>query len=635
MKRFVAGVVLLAFVVACQQQTPQSPNSGPVLGRLELGFDAGATDARGDLRSQSLVPGANLPFSRTVALSKTYDATNNRYFWWVRYEFTNNTSAALNNVVLMAYNKSGNAAGSALGNLRDATSGTALSATAAETFVRKARPTNPMQGAPLVVSNASADLQLFSEAETTTLQTEASSDTSFLSSGETLLPYGFALHQSRSDRSIAPGETAVVNLALSIPDAGSASNYAFNMSFIAFENPLGIARVSESIEEQGSSSGVRSRAAELGAGVTVNAVQGTALLSNNTTPVTILPNVRIAINQNALKEVTVSSTADSGAGSLRDAIANLGADGIINFSATGSGFTPVQIKLESALVIDRKVILNLEKSGNTPAIVLAIDLSQTRAFEIGSGGYLHLQSRASTVTESLSFYVLGRTTSGDGGCVYNSGTLVIRGISFVDCQTISDDAGQPDVYGGAIYNAAVLRVELSLFTGNSVSGYGGADGADAAQAGAVGSTGENGGNGYGGVIYNSGSFEIQNSLFEAGRYVNPLDGSITGRSNKALGGNGGTGGSGWRAGTSFTTRGGAGGNGGSGYGGVIYSTNAFVQRDLKISLATSTYFNGAVAGKAGPGGRGTPNGSSGTIGLAFSGSTAPAICIANGSGGCL
>jgi hypothetical protein len=625
MKRFVAGVFLLTFIVACQQQTPRWSNSGAVLGRLELNVDAGATNARGALRPQSLVPGGDLPFSRTVALSKTYDATNNRYFWWVRYEFTNNTGATLNNVVLMAYNKSGNAAGSALGSLRDASSGTALSTTDAETFARKARPTNPMQGAPLVVSNASADLQLFSEAETTTLQNEALAGTGFLSSGENLLPYGFALHQSRSDRSIPPGEKGVVNLALSIPDAGAASNYAFNMSFLVFENPLGITRVSESIEEQGLNSGVRSRAATLGAGVTVNAVQGSALLSYPGNLVTTLPNVRIASSQNALREITVSSNADIGAGSLRDAIANLGADGIITL--VGSGSRPMEILLDSALKIEHKVILNFKPASASAPIALSAIRSQDRGVEVTSTGYLHLSSSGNA-------YLVGGNFTVNGGCIHNSGTLIMRFISVWDCSTTSNNPAQPDAYGGAIYNAGVLRVDNAEFSGNSISGYGGQDGTNARGAGTSGGNGENGGNGFGGVIYNSGSFEIQSSSFKVGSNVTSPIGPSSGRSNKALGGDGGSGGSGWRT-TSFTTRGGDGGDGGNGYGGIIYSTNAIVQRDLTINPGDPTYFNGAVAGQAGRSGRGNPAGNAGTAGLAFSGSTTPAICIANGSGGCL
>jgi hypothetical protein len=616
MKRVFAALGVLAFAVACQQAPQVTSNPRAVLGRLELAFDAGTDSAR----AQALVPGSQLPFTRTLALTKTLDATNGRYFWWVRYEFTNNTGATLNNVVLVAYNKTGNAAGSALGNLRDASSGAALSATDAESFARKARPTNPMQGTPLTVSNASSDLQLFGEPEITTLQNEALAGTGYLSSGENLLPYGFALHQSRSGRSIGAGETAVVNLALSIPDAGAASNYAFNMSFLVFENPLGETRVSESIEEQGSNSGVRSRAAALGAGTTVNAVQGSALLSYTDNLVKTLPNVRIAANQNALREITVTSDADSGTGSLRDAIANLGADGIVNITTTTASRT---IRLASPLVVQRKVMLNLDVVG-TRTLSLTTSGPAQRLFEVTQSGYLHLKSNSKTVGLTA-----GRANT-SGGCIHNEGTLVLRSSTLVNCRVVPSDPAQPNGYGGAIYNTGTLRIAATNFSDNSSSGYGGSDGADAAQPNAVGGNGGNGGNAYGGVIYNTGSLEIQGGQFGE---VAPIPGGGSDLlKNNAQGGSGGGGGNGYRSGTTFTTAGGNGGRGGDAYGAIIYSTTAITQRDLDIP--NSPPLNLTIAGQAGVGGRGSPNGSSGTAGQAFTGSTVPQICIANSSGGC-
>jgi hypothetical protein len=563
---------LVLVLVACQS-TPKAPPHS--LGTVKVQFGS-------SLQTAALVPGGQLTFVRTVALSKTHDLANNRYFWTVQYQFTNNTTSTLDNVVLLAYNKTGNSAGSALGNIRNASSNALIAAPDATAFANRARPSNPMSGTPLVVNNATADLQLFSESEIATLQSEAQATTGYLSNGENLLPYGFVLHQSRSDRSIGVGESATVNLALSIPDAGAASNYIFDMSFLVYANPLGTVRVAESIEEQGGQSGVVARRTALGS-ASIVAVQGTALLDSN--PHTAFDNVRIATNQNALKQVTISSLADSGTGSLREAIAGLGADGIVHLAFPSSGAQVLQLQ---------------------------------------------------SLRGSLLFVADGQIDGVGGGCIENQGVLVLKQIGILNCSASSNNPAQRHVYGGAIYNTGVLRMDGEAdpnadISQSQVTGFSGENGSDPSNASQSGGNGGNGGNGYGGAIYNSGSLEIRNFKFATSSGVELGGRDFTNGSNVANGGGGGDGGFGFFNG-GFVSAGGNGGNGGNGYGSAIYSTNPIVQHNLFFATSSPNNLNLAQAGQRGNGGRGSPSGSNGTDGQAFSGSTTPPICIAAGTG---
>jgi hypothetical protein len=601
---------LVLVLVACQS-TPKAPPH--LLGTVKVQFGS-------SLQTAALVPGGQLAFVRTMALSKTHDLANNRSFWTVQYQFTNNTTSTLDNVVLLAYNKTGNSAGSALGNIRNASSNAAIAAPDATAFANRARPSNPMSGAPLVVNNATADLQLFSESEIATLQSEAQATTGYLSSGENLLPYGFVLHQSRSDRSIGVGESATVNLALSIPDAGAASNYVFDMSFLVYANPLGTVRVAESIEEQGGQSGVVARRTALGS-ASIVAVQGTALLDSN--PHTAFDNVRIATNQNALKQVTVSSLADSGTGSLREAIAGLGADGIVHLAFPSSGAQVLQ--LQSPLSISNKVIVSRLGS----EIFAISGNNQSRIFEVATSGYLSLRG-------SLLFVADGQIDGVGGGCIENQGVLVLKQIGILNCSASSNNPAQRHVYGGAIYNTGVLRMDGEAdpnadISQSQVTGFSGENGSDPSNASQSGGNGGNGGNGYGGAIYNSGSLEIRNFKFATSSGVALGGRDSTNGSNAANGGGGGDGGFGFFNG-GFVSAGGNGGNGGNGYGGAIYSTNPIVQHNLFFANSSPNNLNLAQAGQRGNGGRGSPSGSNGTDGQAFSGSTTPPICIAAGTG---
>src|SRR6266478_1002380 len=184
---------------------------------------------------------------------------------------------------------------------------------------------------------------------------------------------------------------------------------------------------------------------------------------------------------------TVTSTADSGSGSLRDAIASAAAGDTIGFSVTGT------ITLTSGELL---IVKNLTISG-PGAASLAVQRSSAsatpmfRIFDVqggvvsisgltisngsdttGGGGGLNNQATC-TVRDCI---ITGNSASGSGGGVNNLSTLslsncVVRGNSVA--------ASSSDAQGGGIFSDGTLTVINCTVSGNSalggsvVSGFGG------------------------------------------------------------------------------------------------------------------------------------------------------------------
>jgi hypothetical protein len=145
--------------------------------------------------------------------------------------------------------------------------------------------------------------------------------------------------------------------------------------------------------------------------------------------------------------ITVTNTNDSGAGSLRKAIADVCPGGKINFHPSLAGQT---ILLSSTLLIDKD--LTIDGSGLAARITL-------------NGGHQHRillsLSPARVIINKLGFSNAFATY---GSAIHNTGTLTIKNSFF------SDNAASN---GGAIYNEGSLNLTDSIIHGNSATNQGG------------------------------------------------------------------------------------------------------------------------------------------------------------------
>jgi DNA-binding beta-propeller fold protein YncE len=215
--------------------------------------------------------------------------------------------------------------------------------------------------------------------------------------------------------------------------------------------------------------------------------------------------------------ISVTSNANSGAGTLRQAITDVCAGGTITFDNTLSGQT---IRLASRLILDKNmtidgsslassVILNGDTNSSntadagdvqifyiynaiTPPVVTLRTLTLTRGlgdsslYTIPVGGAIH--NRGGT----LNIYncTITNHTAVNAGAIANAGTATIVNSTFSG-NSATIDLGSGQGFGGAIYsgNGNNLTIYNSTFSGNSV---------DAARQGAA--------------IYNTGILNYANTI---------------------------------------------------------------------------------------------------------------------------
>ena len=151
---------------------------------------------------------------------------------------------------------------------------------------------------------------------------------------------------------------------------------------------------------------------------------------------------------------TVTNADDSGAGSLRQAIADANADDgedTIVFVSSLSGQT-IALASQLPTVTDGE---GLTVDGKKARIAISGN-DAARVFEVGSGAELALRNL--TLEK-------GSAHLGEGGAVLNRGHLTVDGSTFS-----GNDAGS----GGAIANSGSATVKGSTLSGNTASGSGGA-----------------------------------------------------------------------------------------------------------------------------------------------------------------
>lgn len=169
--------------------------------------------------------------------------------------------------------------------------------------------------------------------------------------------------------------------------------------------------------------------------------------------------------------LSVTSTADSGAGSLRQAIADATSGDTITFNLPG----PSTITLASQIDVTKRVIV--QGSADDPSAVRLTAAAGNRVFDVASGGSLDL--RWVTVQDAS-------LPGGDGGAIRSQGLLGVEGVVFT---------GNSATSGGAIWASGETAVLRAVFTGNT------ADNADPNQV--VG----------GSAITTSGILTVQESTF--------------------------------------------------------------------------------------------------------------------------
>jgi hypothetical protein len=302
--------------------------------------------------------------------------------------------------------------------------------------------------------------------------------------------------------------------------------------------------------------------------------------------------------------ITVVNTNDSGAGSLRQAIADATSHGAINFS--------------SALFSNGTAIVNLSTVGDGTYGPSAIRVDNQVTI-IGPGGTNKLIiTRSNTAPAMRLFYV---SSPGSLGLKYITVTngLAQGAIGGSGYQRGGGGGGSAGL-GGAILNAGFLDLEYSTLTANLAQG---GDGGGTAQPWG----GDGSGGGGAGL---SGPGGAGGQVSTGGSGGNPLGGAGgSGTGSGAAGGLGGGGGGGGSSATSGSGSGpgGLGGLGGGGGGGGAYNT---------VGFGGGAGGGGGAAGfggGGGGGGGGTPDGAIGKGGFAGGNGGQANGSGNNGSGG--
>jgi hypothetical protein len=166
--------------------------------------------------------------------------------------------------------------------------------------------------------------------------------------------------------------------------------------------------------------------------------------------------------------IAVTSTADSGAGSLRDAIATASSGDSINVAVTGTIILTGTLTIDKSLTITGSGASALAVSGNNAAQVFVINSGAMVTISgltiengavtggVGGGGISNLGTL--TVNNSA---ITGNTTDMFGGGIKNFGTLTLAN------STVSGNSASC-CFGGGIYNGGTLTLINSTVSGNSV-----------------------------------------------------------------------------------------------------------------------------------------------------------------------
>lgn len=252
----------------------------------------------------------------------------------------------------------------------------------------------------------------------------------------------------------------------------------------------------------------------------------------------------------------VQNLADSGAGSLRQAVldanATPGAD-VIRFAGPVRGtvtLTSGELAITDSVRIDGPGAGRLAVSGNDTSRVFRVgsgatvsidDLTITRGRALGQGGGIlnagTLTVSHATLSDNLVVGVagasLGTVVDAFGGGIFNTGTLTVRHSLFVHNRSVGADGtsatigssalGGAIMSGGAPTSPGMATVLHSTFLDNRA--VGGAAGIGASRAG------------IGGAVMNAiGSFIVSHSLFHSNQAIGGFENGIPGGFGAGSGG---------------------------------------------------------------------------------------------------
>ncbi len=188
----------------------------------------------------------------------------------------------------------------------------------------------------------------------------------------------------------------------------------------------------------------------------------------------------------------------------------------------------------------------LYSSPQTIALANTLELSETAGPELIDGpgaGMVTISGndavRVFQVDSGTMAMISGLTVSsglapqngaiGEGGGIYNAGTLVVRNATISDCSALPG-------YGGGIYNAGTLSLDDSTITGNRTIFSGGGIWNDSGRTMTIANStiSDNSTTSFGGGIFNDGTLSIGNSTLsgnstgdDAGAIENGVDGTLT------------------------------------------------------------------------------------------------------------
>jgi hypothetical protein len=615
MKRLVFSSLVGLIALAACTQTPVQPTLPPkqTLGMVRVEFQLGANGLTSSVKeapratTQALTGigtgGIQMRLLSTGTFTTGTRGSGGERWVSVTYDIRNarmdagNTAytVANSNVTFLATGTAGVLGDSAIADMQSY-GGTSLTGSSlAQSF----KPThgarfNAVTGTP-ETNPGTEDFQAFDEVEVSGFATGS------------LIPmtYGFVARRSSANptnRTLGANPSANqfdgrVTFAMRFPLQATVGDdpFTFAMNFLVVTDDQ--TRVTQSLE-QISDNTVPSQATQL-TGAVVNTLPGSTY---NATATRALPSVRIAraptnnpvyLVQGA-GSLSVTTNADSGAGSLRQALSDIAPGGTVELQ----GIDGQTITLSSTLVLSKNVtIQNLSATAQSVTIRGGANpnaSTNVRLFQVQSGVTATLNN-----VRLSNGYASGAPAR--GGAILNSGTLTLTNVILSNNTARGSDGGSGSsgsaggpggaAQGGAVYNAGVLTATSTTFTGNTANGgNGGNGGAGAILPGAglgPGGAGGAGGNAWGGALYNA-----------VGAVLN-LTGTLD--SNIVTGGSGGNSGMGMMMAN--------GGNGGSANGGAIYKDGG--TPTLSVTYGTSPNNNQVFGGT---GGVGMPIG---VIGAAF------------------
>jgi hypothetical protein len=242
MKRLSLAVALALGLVACPV-TDVKPSIATTFGKVELSFSADGSSLKA--QAATALPDARITFNANPTCDLGVNVVMGVRYMKCLYTF-NNTGAAITNLVMYAYNQSGQSVGgTAIKNMANFTFGALNNAQTAQRFL----PTHGSNASGGVITNE-ADLQLFTTAQATTL--EATATPSIINVADTVLEYGFIARTAGNSRTIPANGAGQVTIAYKILDSditksNALNPYTFTLNFVLAEESQ--ARVTRSSEE--------------------------------------------------------------------------------------------------------------------------------------------------------------------------------------------------------------------------------------------------------------------------------------------------------------------------------------------------------------------------------------------------